>query len=282
MSQMQGGECTMSFKENLKAKIRIDGLLRKLSATVRDVPGQRRVDKGLTRELLEMTDFEPERVRDLDLYVRPLDAERMEILVLDNELPIYHTTVADVALRKSPEWKEMFSIKNIRRILNDGDVVVSKGKESLNRTHARALSLLDLSYDRDDLAVLVEDARLALEQESLEQIRESFDLFFELLDFQPLSLGVIEEKLQVFALPKTNGGESPLFEHLILFDEETLSVGLKKGIFSPQSQTDLAWVVQYAHGQEPADLHGGEVFAFLAEVALSYEQRQRSTQNDNP
>ncbi|MFP3870385.1 MAG: hypothetical protein ACLFVT_05835 [Syntrophobacteria bacterium] len=261
----------MSFKENLKAKIQLDRIVRKLAATIREVPGQRRVDKTLMRKLLEMTDLEPKKVRDLDLYVRRLD-EVMEILVFDNELPIYHTTLADVAMRKSPEWKEMFSIKNIKRILNDQDVVVSKGKESLSRVHARALDLLDLSYTREDLAELVEDARLGLEQKSLTQIKESFDLFFELLDFQALSLGVVEENFQVFAKPKMNGGEAPLFEHLLLFDPENLSVALRKGPFSPQSESDIAWVVQYATGEAVADLEGGEVFEFLAELALQKQQ----------
>jgi hypothetical protein len=86
------------------------------------------LDKGLTQKLLEMTDLEHKKVRDLDLYVRPLEGESMEVLVFDNELPIYHTTVADVALRKSPVWKEIFSIKNIKKVMDDKDVIVSKGK----------------------------------------------------------------------------------------------------------------------------------------------------------
>ena len=63
----------------------------------------------------------------------------MKVLVFDNELALYHSTVDDVALRKSPEWKEMVSIRNVRRILNDQDVVVSKGKESIRRIYGNAL-----------------------------------------------------------------------------------------------------------------------------------------------
>jgi hypothetical protein len=80
----------MTFKENLKAKIKLDRLLRKLVSTIKEPPGKRRVDKILVRELLDRTDFEHKKVRDLDLYVRPLEGETMEVLVLDNELPIYH------------------------------------------------------------------------------------------------------------------------------------------------------------------------------------------------
>jgi hypothetical protein len=264
----------MSFKENLKAKINLDRLLQKLVSTIREPPGKRWLDKVLTQELLDMTDLKHEKVSYLHLYIRPLEGEIMEVLVFDNELPIYHTTVADVALRKSPYWQQMFSIRNIRKIMNDKDVILSKGKESLKRLHANAMALLDLTYTRDDLALMLEDARQGLDQKSTAQIQESFDLFFELLDFQSVSLGVLEQDLQIFAGPKLNGGAVPTFEHLILFDEETLSLGLKKGAFSPENDLDLAWVMQYAQGEKTADLKGIDVFKFLVELALDKVQSQ--------
>jgi hypothetical protein len=258
----------MSLKENLKAKIKLDRLFQSLVSTTREPPGRRWLDKGLTKELLAMTDFEPKKARNLDLYLRPLKGEIMEVAVLDNELPIYHTTVADVTLRKSPYWQQMFSIRNVRKIMNDHDVIASKGKESLKRLHASALALLDLTYTRDDLTLLLEDARRGLEQESIEQIQESLNLFVQLLDFQPLSLEVLEPGFQSFARPKLNGGVVPTFEHLILSNEKNLSLGLKKGAFSPQSDSDLGWVMQYAQGEVTVDLQGIAVFKFLAELAL--------------
>ena len=253
----------MSFKENLKAKINLDRLLQKLVSTIREPPGRWWLDKILTQELLDMTDLKHEKVSYLHLYVRPLEGEIMEVLVFDNELPIYHTTVADVALRKSPYWKEMFSIRNIRKIMNDKDVIISKGKESLKRLHANALVLLDLTYTGDDLALLLEDARSGLDRKSIVQIQESLDLFVDLLDFQPVSLGVLEKDLQLFAGPKLNGGAVPAFEHLILFDEENLSLGLKKGAFSPESDLDLAWVMQYAQRRENSRSQGHRCFQIL-------------------
>ena len=119
----------MSFKENIKAKINLDRLFRKLVSTIKEPPGKWWLDKVLTQELLDMTDLEHKKFRDLDLYIRPLEGENMEVLVFDNELPIYHTTVADVTLRKSPYWQQMFSIRNVKKIMNHHDVLVSKGKE---------------------------------------------------------------------------------------------------------------------------------------------------------
>ena len=266
----------MSLKENLQAKIKLGRLFQSLVSTTREPPGKRWLDKELTKELLAMTDFEHKKVRDLHLYIRPLEGEIMEVAVLDNELPIYHTTVDDVTLRKSPYWQQMFSIKNVRKIMNDHDVIVSKGKESLKRLHANALALLDLTYTRDDLALLLDDARRGVEQKSVAQIQESLDLFLELLGFQPLSLEVLEPGFQSFARPRLNGGVVPSFEHLVLFDEENLSLGLKKGAFSPQNDSDLAWVLQCARGEKRADLQDTEVFEFLAELAMVEAQAQKA------
>jgi len=160
--------------------------------------------------------------------------------------------------------------------MNDHDVIVSKGKESLKRLHVNALALLDLTYTRDDLTLLLEDARRGLEQESIEQIYESLDIFIELLDFQPLSLKLLEPRFQSFARSKLNGGVVPAFEHLVLFDEENLSLGLKKGTFRPQSDSDLGWVMEYARGEETADLQGIDVFEFLAELAMVKAQAQKA------
>jgi len=265
----------MSFKENLKIKIKLERLYQSLVSTVREPPGRRLLVKELTRELLAMTDFEYKRVRNLDLYIRPLEGEIMEVAVLDNELPIYHTTVDDVTLRKSPYWQQMFSIRNVRKIMNDHDVIASKGKESLKRLHVNALALLNLTYTRDDLALLVEDARRGLEKNSISEMQESLDLFVNLLDFQPLSLEVLEPRFQSFARPKLDGGVVPGFEHLVLFNEENLSLGLKRGAFSAQNDSDLGWVMQYARGEETSDLQDIAVFEFLAHLAMVKAHTQR-------
>jgi hypothetical protein len=252
-----------------------DPLFQSLVSTTREPPGRRWLDKGLTKELLAMTDFEHKKVKDLHLYIRPMEGDTTEVAVLDNELPIYHTTVDDVTLRKSPYWQQMFSIRNVRKIMNDHDVISSKGKESLKRLHASALALLDLTYTRDDLGLLLEDARRGLEQKSISQIQESLDLFLELLGFQPVSLEMLAPRFQSFARPKLNGGVVPSFEHLVLFNEENLRLGLKKGTFSPKNDLDLAWVLQRARGEERADLQDTEVFEFLAELAAVKAQTQR-------
>jgi hypothetical protein len=264
----------MSFRENLKAKLEIDRIVRSLLASLREAPGERRVDKNLMRTLLLKTDFAEKKVRDLEIYVRPLEGETREIMVFDNELAIYHSTVEDVALRKSPEWKEMFSIRNVRKILNDQDVVVSKGKESIRRIYGNALSGLDLSYTKRDMAALVADACYALEQKSLGGIEEVLEVFSEVLGFEAVNLPVLAEDIQAFARPKVNGGEPSLLEHLILLSSERLWIALRRGTFSPENDFDLAKIQACAQGQMPPDQEGAAVFEFLADLALKQPERR--------
>ena len=149
---------------------------------------------------------------------------------------------------------------------------LSKGKESLQVLYENAVALLDLSYTRDDLTLLLEDARSALERKSVGEIQESLDLFVELLDFEPLHPDVLERNVRMYAGPKRDGSTAPAFEHLILFEDENQSLGLKKGPFSPQGDLDLAWLIEHSRGEVRADLEGMEVFEFLAELAMKRTQ----------
>jgi hypothetical protein len=63
------------------------------------------------------------------------------------------------------------------------------------------------------------------------KIEESLDLFVQLLDLQPLSLEALDPGYQSFARTKLNGVVVPSFERLVLFSEENLPVGLKRGTF---------------------------------------------------
>ena len=69
------------------------------------------------RSMLELSPYQYQKSRDLELYVQENDQEQKMIFVLDNELPIYKTTIDDVTMRKSPLIKEMVKIRNIIKIL---------------------------------------------------------------------------------------------------------------------------------------------------------------------
>jgi hypothetical protein len=266
----------MSFKENFKNKMRLDKLVERTTASMRETPGQRSLNKDAVREILEATDFKYSKVRGLNLYVRPLNAKSSEVLVLDNELPIYHSSVEDVAMRKTPHWKEMLSFGNVKRILNDQDVVISRGKESLKRIHEIALSQIDLSFTRKDMEELVEDAQMAFEKRSPMQVRELLELFIDLLGFEPLPLGILEQDFDIFARPKLNGEEMDIYQDLIAFNDERLQLFLVKGDFSPDSDLELAQILQILQGGQKTDLQGANVFTYLADLALKEQPMLRT------
>jgi len=148
----------MSFKENLKKKMLIDSLSKTVSQSIGPSGMSRRVDKETMRRLLALSPFVLENRRDLELYFRELEPGLGEVLVLDNELPVYrNTSLEDVTLRKSPELKEMVSIRNIIKILNDSDILMCKGREALGYVQRLALDLLDLRYDERDIEEMADE-----------------------------------------------------------------------------------------------------------------------------
>ncbi len=259
----------MSFIENLRTKMNIDRLVDKIASTMRVTPGQRNLNKDAMRELLAMTDFEHKKVRDLHIYSRPFN-NKSEVLVLDNELPIYHSSVEDIAMRKTPHWKEMFSIGNIKKILNDQEVILSRGKESLQRVRNAAVSRLDLSYNRNDLNELVEGAADALDTKNVEKLRDSLDMFFQIVEFEALNLGIFEAEVESFARPKIDpvAEEDVLYEDLILLDQNKVRVLLMKGGIAPESELHLARALQVLSGERKADAEGADVFKYLADLAM--------------
>ena len=136
----------MPFKENLLQKIKINRLSSKVIQSIGPVESGLKIDKDAMRSLLEMGPYKYKKERDLDLYMNEIDDAQSDILVLDNELPIYRTTVEDVAIRKSPYTKEMLSIRNIIKILKDSDVKLSRKEESVKIVQKKCNELLNLNY----------------------------------------------------------------------------------------------------------------------------------------
>jgi hypothetical protein len=144
----------MGFRENLLKKMEIDRLADQVRRSLAPVEGQQRIDSAAMRALLEMSSYRHHRERDLDLYCQEDEDGTPLILVLDNGLNLYQTTVADVALRKSPTLKEMISIRNAIKILNDKDVLISRKADTLQRIQKELIDALDLAYTRDDIEAI--------------------------------------------------------------------------------------------------------------------------------
>ncbi|MGD9330546.1 MAG: hypothetical protein PVJ53_04490, partial [Desulfobacterales bacterium] len=138
----------MSFKDNLRKKIEINDLAKRIVASMGPPNSGRRIDKDLVRKLLAEGGYEKLVQRDMELYRLPPLADEPRLLVLDNDLAIYRTSVDDVVLRKSPVVKEMLNIRNVIKILNDADVVISKKEVSLNTLREELIAELDLTFGK--------------------------------------------------------------------------------------------------------------------------------------
>ena len=260
----------MSFKDNLLKKIHLDTLARTVKASIGPPESGRKLHKEAMKDLLEEAGYRYLQERDLDLYIRGEGPEQT-VVVLDNELPIYRTTVADVAMRKSPTVKEMVNIRNAIKILNDKDVKTSRKMDSLGVVHDHALAGLDLSFTEADLREIAQDGVDSLQNTYAEGILEALSLFSELLGytagpgFLNLPHCTISGAYQTSADGVKQFGPFVVYDRIksrLLLFEETVTA----------SQKDRLEEIQQVHkGEKAPSREGAEVFASLVRAVM--EQR---------
>jgi hypothetical protein len=253
----------MGFKQELLKKIQIDRLTEKILATIGPSGTEQKVDKGLFRVLLEMAGYRHLRERDLDLFLPPEGSASAHILVLDNDLPFYKTTVSDIGMRKSPTVKEMLNIGNIKKILNDGDVVVSKKADSVKTVQHACISRLELSFSIGDIEAIAADGAGSLETGYTEGIQECLDLFAELLGYQPApKVFMIDHHRIIGVVTRKEPGEI-VFGPIVCFN---LIHNRLFAVLSPIGSLDRIKLEEYQeilNGSEKPSLTGAEVFQFL-------------------
>jgi hypothetical protein len=259
----------MAFKDNLLKKIKIDQLadqvLQSLGAPA-DSP--RRLDREAMQTLLTMGTFKHRHERDLDLYFLPQDQNKEEILVLDNELKIYRTTVEDIVLRKSPTIKEMVSIRNAIKILNDKDVVTSAKADSLHRFQKALIDTIDLHYSESDLDELVRDGCAALDNSYADGVIEAIDLFAVLLGWRipPKAFQVSHHHIR--AEVKSPGQEKQRIGPLVFYSLSYNRLGMLNNAIGSADKAALNHWQQQIRGEIQADLEGNQVLEKLKAAAL--------------
>lgn len=259
----------MFFKENLLKKIKIDKTTKIVLNSIGPPDSGRKVDKQTMRRLLEMGSYQFIQERDLDLYILQEDADLKRILVLDNELAIYKTTVEDVALRKSPIVKEMLNIRNIIKILNDKDVVVSKKEKSVKTIREECIDMLDLSYDASDIEEIEKDGAAALERGDVNGVVEALTLFAELLEYSPPPKAMKTGDHHVIGALSKGKNNEDLFGPVVMY---SLTYNLLKLIDEQLSSLDkgkIELMHQIAIGKEKASKEGPDVFTYLKEKVVS-------------
>ena len=259
----------MGFKENLIKKIQINNLTKQVIDSISSPDGESKVDKVRMRSLIELSSYdELIKKRDLELYISKTNPETNTILVLDNELAIYKTSVEDVVLRKSPLVKEMLNIKNIIKILNDKDVIVSKRDDSVKILQNESIASLDLSFEEADLDEIIHDGIASLDREYTDGVMETMDLFAEILDYfpPPKQLKIKHNKIIGALTRKKNGTVfyGPVIIYSIIYNkikfiDEQINI-------SDKNKVEL--VHHVASGKQRATMEGSDVFVHLKQTVI--------------
>jgi hypothetical protein len=258
----------MSFKDNLLTKIKINQLSAKVLSSIGSAESGLKIDKAAMRSLLEMAPYQYQKERDLDLYIQKDEGELSRILVLDNELPIYNTTVEDVLIRKSPYTKEMLSIRNIIKILNDSDVKLSRKEASLERVQKQCIDALDLSWKPADIEAIAKEGADSLENNYADGVVDSLALFAELLGYRtPPGVFKIRHH-EIFGDASEKPAGEILFGPVVVFSLIDISLVILEEKISSLDKGKIKYYQRVAQGQERASIEGTAVFGWLKEVVL--------------
>ena len=258
----------MSFKENLLKKIKINQLARDVRETIGPADGSLRLDKEIMVRLLELGGYPSLKERDLTLYTLDDDIVHGRFLVLDNDIAIYQTSAADIGLRKSPTVKEMVTIRNIKKILVDTDVVLSRKEESLNTIQRELIDRLDLHFEASDIEAIALEGQAALDRGDHDQVLESLALFSELLSFSPAPSPFSIKGFEIIGkIAKEDNGEIR-FGPMVLYSPLQNTI---KYIDYPMGSYDKAKIEhlnRIAQGEDEASEEGRGVFQILKTTVL--------------
>ena len=260
----------MPFKENCLKKLTLDRMRVRVLSTLGPVGGGGKIDKKAMRALFSAAGYRCERLRGLELYLPEGtgDSERQQLFVLDNDIPMYDSTVADVVMRKEPTLKEMISIKNALRILNDSDVVVSRKEKSVDVVYAQGVDRLDLTYTPEEIKQLEYEGRGAVEWKDSETVIEVLSLFGELLGFvpEPLALGV--EHVHIRGRLSCPMGEGEVFGPAVIYDRRDDTLRWLADAVALANKGAVDRFLARAGGDGAPDMEGTSVIKFLAEEVM--------------
>jgi len=258
----------MSFKQNLLAKIKINRLAAKVIESIGPAESGRKVDKDAMRSLLEMSPYQYQKERDLDLYVEEIDRDQKKIFVLDNELPIYQTTIEDVAIRKSPLIKEMVKIRNIIKILKDSDVKLSRKDASVKAVQKEIIDQLDLSFNESDIDEIAADGKASFERDYPDGVVECLALFAELLDYKPAPKAFQLGRHKIIGVLTPKAGEAVLYGPMIIYSLIHGTLKLIEDQISSFDKTKTELIQQVAAGKQKVAIEGPNVFDYLKNAVL--------------
>lgn len=259
----------MSFKDELLKKIQVDRLVQRVAGMIGTVDSGKRIDKATLDQLVAFFPWTHRRERDLTLYLEHDGPGKTRILVLDNDLTIYHTSVQDVALRKSPTVKEMVSIKNAIKILNDKDVVVSKKGASLETIQAICIGELDLDFTPADIEEIAAQGKAALENGYAEGVQESLVLFAELLQLKPAPRAFALKHHDIYGKTDALAGGAIAFGPLVMYSLANNSLTCLESVLSSRDKGRFDLLKAASAGDADAAASGAAVFDLMQSKVLA-------------
>jgi len=199
----------MHSLENIRKKITMDFLFKKIEISLNSESGYSNVDKQSVKLFLEKCGYDSISKRGLELFVR--SEPKPQVIVNDASLGRYETTIDDVVLRKSPTIKEMISFKNARKILGDSDVLKSVKKDTLDYLRASYIKSLDFS----DIGTghLIKEAKILFEADDFEGFFKLVLVFFELASLTYIPF--LSKKYSLYIFGKKIEKENDSFFHCI-------------------------------------------------------------------
>lgn len=280
----------MSFKKNLLKKIEIKVLSQKVIKTIGPAGSEKKIDKKSMTRILEYSSYTPGKERDMDIYVLDTgpgpdsgsDSDKKKILVLDNELSIYNTSVSDVGLRKSPTVKEMLNVKNVVKILNDSDVILSKREESVKIIQDHCIGLLDLDFKESDINEIKNDGIVSLEKEFSDGVLEALRLFAEILDFVHAPRPFKISNHEIWGKLETGTGDEKFFGPMAIYSLVHNNLMLIQEPVSSYDKKGIEAVYRSASAIGKPDksgdyIQGPDVFEFLAQEIIKNNSPNKNT-----
>ena len=262
-----------SFKENLLQKIELQRLASRVIASIGNEQARRSVDKEPLKRILELSPYQHHHERDLDLYVKDTGEELKMVLVLDNELPLFRSTVKDVVTRRSPRTLEMWKVSTIRRILVDSDIKMSKGKESVETILKDAVSLLDLTYTDADIEGLAREGMAWLAGKDVGEVGKSLAMFAELLGYRNPSKYFGLDKMVCYGIEASGQDDEVIFGPLVLYRPgDNVLLWIDRS-FSSSDRQQIKRLLAAASGKTPVPITGDAVFEKLQANVLEKSER---------
>jgi len=261
----------MAFKENILKKMEINRMANKVLASFKPLDGYLKLDKETMREIFKVSPYIRATERDLELYIQDTDTEKKKIVVLDNELPIYITSIDDVVLRKSPTIKEMVNIRNAIKIISDKDVKISRKEEALRTIQAECIALIDLTFNMADLEEIENEGVGSLERSYTDGVIESISIFAELLEYIDAPKPFKINHCKIFGALSKKQTPDMLFGPVVIYNMMHNTLKLIDQQISNSKEFEIKFLHGVAFGKETADKEDASVLKHLKnEISKRY------------